>query len=177
MRLKNLFTFGLLIALTVSGWAIYRATINLSGKCESLGRTLTLAEKRSKLIGHLLDDKYNPWSIVDIFKYTEKNNPSEDSFSISMLNNTNENATDFWIYPDFPAYVKRPDWHYDGYVVWKPVPLWYRLTGYASNLVFFDLRMTGTFKNGRVVTTNYDYRAWINSCGDTVSLPEEYEVG
>jgi hypothetical protein len=188
MKLSTFLLSGLVLAIPLSGWIAFRAANNLSGKCASLGRTLTTAEKRSKLVGFLQEDNA-PANVKDgssvvqtIFSRTEKNYPGSDDFSVIIHNNANESTADFWVYPDVPIYALNDNGEYDNVAFkssknlnkWVPVTFWYRSTGYASDLVFLDLRMTGTFKDGRTVPKKYDYRAWMSSCGKFVELPKEF---
>jgi hypothetical protein len=182
-----LFSLTAIIAAFALVWFGYFAQQNYRGICASKGRQLTTQEKRRAVIDYLNGESeagrkaggYRDYLLRSNHRYrTEKDFGAVlfvDPIPVEPRTNV-----DFYIYPDIPGYAYDTRHDYVSYKFaqdWVPVPLRYRLSGYAQDLSFLDLYLVGREKGGPDITERIDYRSWINACGDPVDLPDEYQSG
>ncbi len=175
--------------LLATVWFGYYGTKNLQGVCESAGRPLSTEEKRQKLIEyfnhHIAVNNNNPelssYAHHLLYRY-HIDRTKEDIYVFDMdpISIAPDQGHLFQIYPDIPDYARESNGTFRDYlggIIWKPVNVWYRLTGYAYDLVFLDLTLVGRTTEGKVFSERMDYRAWINSCGEIISVPDRYNIG
>ena len=192
-RLKAV-QIGLAVVLTAGALlAGYKADRNLRGVCKEEGRPLTDEEKKSAVINYIEQDlSLNNASgfsgtgqqVLNLHRYWT-HETIDAPVKLRLLPNSSGALLTVKVYPDVPANALDPNGNYDeGQTREKvttlqlsPVTASYKIWGYAHDLVFADLKIEATAKDGNVFVETFDVRMWIDSCGNPAFWPDEFVVG
>ena len=162
---------------------------NYRGVCKATGRPMTALEKRQIFETRIRSEiqKFNAdpdraKNSSDVSDLIKRHRPDGRNTRSDILNiDPIENFDSFKIYPEVPSYAKSPNGDFDSSdhfaADYDPVPIDYKLTGYAYDLAFFRMVLKVTTLEGGYFVTDVDYRMWLDSCGKEVSLPEDYWWG
>jgi hypothetical protein len=172
--------FFILITILLGAWFAHQGFENARGICRQVGRSLTFEEKRNKLIEAINLDRDGMFLYDFKQRHRLRTNQEISEVKLDKVSNSGDAVPTLYVFPQISpnALDENGEFqNYDGAISWANVSWWYKITGYAFEFVFLDLDMTAKTSRGERIGETYDYRAWINTCGEIVRIPKQYDIG